>query len=110
MSCREHMPSCVVKCLRGLVRDETAMVGQRGLTTLKRSHMWPSPPKRQTHGCWTWAAARLQIRIVVSSEAEAIIHGLSGDVAKSLIPYGRDLSGRRSLSTISRVRHELTPP
>lgn len=41
------------------------------------------------HGCLAWAASRLHNRTVVSSEAEAITRGLSGEVAKSLISCGR---------------------
>jgi hypothetical protein len=51
------------------------------------SHKWASPPRIQTQGCWAWTAAKLHILTVKSSEAEATINGLSGDVAKSLMPY-----------------------
>lgn len=54
-------------------------------TVLRRLHEWPSPPKRTKHGCFAWAGFRLHILIVVSSEAEAIMRGFSGEVARSLI-------------------------
>ncbi len=59
----------------------------RAHTTLSRFQEWPSPPRRHTHGCRLWTGSRLQIRTVVSSDAEAMRWGLAGDVARSLISY-----------------------
>lgn len=54
-------------------------------TTLRSAALWLSPPRRQRQGCFAWAGPSPHILTVVSSEAEAIIEGSLGDVAKSLI-------------------------
>ena len=54
-------------------------------TALKRLHECPSPPKRHTQGCLAWTGSKLHSLTVVSSDAEAIMSGLSGLVIRSLI-------------------------
>jgi hypothetical protein len=54
--------------------------------------MWLSPPRIQTQGCFSWAGARLHILMVVSSDADATMSGLPGEVARSLMPWSRSVT------------------
>lgn len=61
---------------------------------LRRFHEWPSPARMHRQGWLLCFASRLHIRILVSSEAEAMICGLTGDVTKSLTSFaGGELIG-----------------
>lgn len=81
---RKNIAAGVMPCLRDVSR--ATLSSCCGRTTLSRSHTWPSPPSRAKHGCLSWAFARLHILTVVSSDAEAMMYGLAGEVARSLMP------------------------
>lgn len=73
-----------MKSLHASVRHARGLSDQ-GLTVVRRLQECPSPPRRQTHGCFLCTGSRLHILTVVSSDADAMIRGLMGEVARSLI-------------------------
>lgn len=93
MSCAQHITTTDVESLVGLrisllliaLLDATASKDLMILTALRSDQECPSPPSRQTQGCWAWTGSRLHSLTVVSSDAEAMIRGFAGDVVKSLI-------------------------
>lgn len=56
---------------------------ERDPTALSTASWCPAPAKMQRQGLSLSAGSRLQARMVLSSEAETMSRGLSGDVAKS---------------------------
>lgn len=55
------------------------------LTRHRTVSTWLSPSRIAAHGWLTWRGSKDHILTVQSSDAEAMIYGLMGDTARSLI-------------------------